>query len=207
MIIYHLFFFASQFFHFFRLPVMVAYLTGFLFIFTSGLAIYYSWSNLTKEELLQKAMKRFLRLGFFALLISIASFFYSQRCYVKFGILHFFATATPLIMLWFISPFYYFLALLLLQTLPFFFPTFDFLFGKTNFCSLDYYPLFPWIFVYTLSLILAPTILSKLVDLKVPKRLDWLTILGKYSLEIYFLHLLFIIALFSLLKHILLQFS
>ncbi|RLG17676.1 hypothetical protein DRN62_00575 [Nanoarchaeota archaeon] len=154
----------------------LAYPIGFSFIFISGLALY----NSKKDA--KKFAKRFLKLFSYALLISGVTFLFYPNCFVKFGILHFFAFSTPIV--------YFFLdkgkwnllaAFFVLALSPFV--------KHPNFCSLDYYPLIPWLSVYFFGLYFGEYVSEYLTKNNIIlKELDLIAKMGRHSLTIYLIH-------------------
>ncbi len=166
-------------------------LIGGGFIFVSGVCL----GNSMKRYNRKKLLKRILKIGFGALAISLGSYFVFKDCYVKFGILHFFSIS-PILLYPFKKKRKYLpiLSLLLfvlwLYIREVYIPYFGILLGaKSQVCSMDYYPILPWISLYYLSFYLSDDIFNFLqkVDREI-KPLYPIEILGRYSLLFYIFH-------------------
>jgi len=154
----------------------LAYPIGASFIFISGLALY----NSGKDA--KRFLKRFSKLFSCALLVSGATFISYPDCFVKFGILHFFAFSTPIV--------YFFLdkgkwnlpaAFFVLALSPFV--------KHPNFCSLDYYPPVPWLSVYFLGLYFGKYVSEYLRKNNIVlEGLEVFAKMGRHSLTIYLIH-------------------
>lgn len=210
MIIYHAFFdyyflTAESFEYAFFAPFI-----GFLFIAGSGFSI-------RAGRILSRASnfgKRFAFLFLIALLISLATYIYDASCFIKFGIIHFFAVSALLIAFFPESKKKAFILSLPLILLGIYFELKDvyvssmllFPFGLPyrGFCSYDYYPLLPWLGFYMLSFAfgdkffkIAEKLESKKSE-KSGKALNAIIFAGKNSLAIYLLHQPVLFALFLL---------
>ena len=105
MIIFHIFYFPNQYgFKEFNYDTntlnIVARIAQIIFITGVGINIYLSYKNSkTKEEFYEKQLKRIFKLLAFAVFITVFSYFIFGDKFVKFGILHFLAIASLLLML------------------------------------------------------------------------------------------------------------
>ena len=171
-----------------------------IFIIISGIS-----SNFSKNNL-----KRGIKILLLALVVTIFTFLFNSNSYVKFGILHFLGVASilydyiqpkfdklklskmfPIIMI--------ILFIIISNILQNDFET-KYLWAlgitTTNFSSSDYFPIFPWIFMYFLGVYLGKPIKEK----KLPKwfytfKCKPLSYIGKKSLVIYILHQPILLAL------------
>lgn len=184
-------------------PIMniLQFVVASLFITLCGISCNFSKSNL----------KRGSKLFLIAIIITIATYCFSPSFYVVFGIIHFLAFATlsyglfqkffekirlnfsfPLILLALFAWFY-------LNILPLRFDISGLSFlgiTNTNFRSSDYFPVFPWIFLFYIGIYLG----RKIKENQFPAwfysyKNSFLANIGKKSLAIYVLHQPILIAL------------
>lgn len=224
MIAYH-FLFDLNFFEVIALPTeslgwfIFPRTVAAIFIFLVGvsLAISYDRSKeeLTEREMKKKYLKRSLKIFVYGLLISAATWIFIPEAFVIFGILHFIGISIflgYLILKFDISREKILSSVLfvlftgaLLQYLQFNFPWLLWLgFIPKNLQTLDYFPLLPWF-----ALILAGLYMGRKFYDGVERKFDLREIsnplvnsfafLGRYSLEIYFLHQPLLISLIYLL--------
>lgn len=191
MLIYHFFFDARYFgkiefggLYWYLFPRVIAS----MFIFISGLSVGISCSG---RRCLPRVLRRSLKLGSLALMITLASYLLIGEGYVIFGILHFLALA-PLVSL---PLFNHRRAILLTSLLIFILHPFIselrvdsnilLWLGITpeNFYTLDYFPLIPWLGVF-LSGVLFSHFFKPVGELRFPLR-DEICWLGRNSLMIY----------------------
>lgn len=160
---------------------------GGMFIFISGISLTFARKKYGKM-LIKVTVKRALSYLSLALLITLLTF--PTNCYVRFGILHFFAVAVVLGSFFtgymtrsFITGVLLILAgmiisgfsingeyLLWLGVMPY------------NFCTLDYYPLLPWFGLMLLGIAVGN---KSELNLKIPDYLNPVVYLGRKSLLIY----------------------
>ncbi len=200
MVMYHFFFDLAYFgkirieseIFWFWLPRFI----GGLFIFVSGISLTLArikYGNKLTRVYLRKGAKYFL-LG---LLISILTL--PTGCYVRFGILHFFGVSV--ILASFFASLKY-LAAFLGVTLIFAGIKLDEIHVNSesllwigikpvNFCTLDYYPLLPWLGIMLMGIFAGN---SFNFNLKVPRFFKPITYVGRKSLTIYLLQHPLIIA-------------
>lgn len=186
-----------------------ARLTAFLFILLVGVSLSLSYSRTillknysTDKDLFLKYLKRGLKILAYGLIITIVTWIFLRQGFIIFGILHFIGIAiiieypilgrkfTNLILgiLFIVSGIYLmqfsfdFYGLLWLGFIP------------SNFYTLDYFPLLPWLGVVSLGLFIGNTIYEnynrrfKLPDLSKNPLNIILGFLGRHSLFIYFIH-------------------
>ncbi len=197
MVIYHIFFdyyfLKGELFPYYYLAPFI----GGSFIAISGIVMKISLRRAKNPY--KKAFVRFLRLGLLALLISLATYIFYPNCFVKFGIIHFFAVSAILLPIFiktriygsffgfvlFISGLYIMLNGIYAESRYLFWLGIPY----PDFCSLDYYPLLPWFGLYLIFFSVADYIVSKFED-KNPKisRLNPIAFIGKHSLTIYVIH-------------------
>lgn len=162
-----------------------------IFITVAGISSVLSKNNI----------KRGVPILLFSFCLTIATYFFSREIFIRFGILHFlgisiilshflkrlnnvfiFAFAITAIIIG-----NYFKSMYV--STPYLFP-----FGliQSNFTSMDYYPLFPWLGVFMLGILLGKTAYSQKKSV-LPFQLsgliyDFISYLGRHSLIIYLLH-------------------
>ncbi len=196
MIIFHLCFdlnhfdyidikiYSGAFWHYFR------WLIVNLFIFTAG----YSISIVHKKKILwPKALKRSGLLLVLSMMITVATYFLFPYSWVYFGILHFFAVATVMVL-----PLVYFpkVALILAALLGLGY-YFDFL--GTHFIYLwlqpllhlpqypeDIVPILPWIIPMLIGMYVG--YYRALPEIKVLQKCKTVLFMGRHSLAVYMIH-------------------
>ncbi|MEM5811552.1 MAG: heparan-alpha-glucosaminide N-acetyltransferase [Candidatus Aenigmatarchaeota archaeon] len=173
------------------------------FIFLSGITAFLSWKKYRKK-FWKKCVKRFLKFFLIAFLITIITYIYSNKDFVIFGIIHFFAFSSLLLPIliflkkWNIFSGFTFLIIGLI------FNNFDYNnyflvpFGikPKNFSSMDYIPLFPWLSFLSFGIFFATILEKRIIKIKIKNTV--LSIIGKNSFLIYLLHqpILFLILSF-----------
>lgn len=174
-------------------------ISALLFILLAG----YS-SSLSKNNL-----RRAAKILFFAMLISIVTFFLFEKDFIRFGILHLLGASIitapilkrfPISVLFPLS-FAFISAGLIVKNYTLSHSAF-FAFGlvSSDFSSLDYYPLLPYYGVYVIGFVLSNVLPpSKLKPLNKRNYLEPLEFLGRHSLAIYLLHQPVLLALLYLL--------
>ncbi|MEM4495809.1 MAG: heparan-alpha-glucosaminide N-acetyltransferase [Archaeoglobaceae archaeon] len=201
MLIYH-FFFDAQFFglldlegtFWFFFPRFI----GGMFIFISGLTMALTYKNF------QRILRKVAKLSLIAVSISFITFSIFDEQPVYFGIIHFFAVATLLSVLFVKMPklslifgiFLFFLGFLLQSiSLDTYFLLWIGIRPK-NFSTLDYYPLMPWFGIMLFGLYFGNKTKEFFKNSVKFKLLDPLAFLGRNSLAIYLIqHPLIVIAL------------
>lgn len=215
MVVYHFFYFPNQYgFKEIKYDTLflktIAKIAQFIFIASVGFNLTLSKEkSLNKNETIQqynkKSIKRIIKIGFFALLMSVFTYFIFGEKFVKFGILHFIALSSLLlfkyvdniniiqILIVIVSLVYY-----LIVNKPNLFskvpelPAFILGFYNKKYSSIDHFPLFPWILIMLIGINLA--ILFKNKKPKLPKILKdnilskSIEKIGSKSLEIYAIH-------------------
>lgn len=172
--------------------IIVVRAVQFLFLGLVGVSIHLS-SRGAKAQL-----RRGLTIFSCGLLVSLATWLTFPDQYVRFGVLHFIGVSIPIVALfknhkaWAV---FAALVCILLGSLvsgvkvevPWLFPI-----GLTtvNFSSFDYFPLFPWLAVPLLGLVVGEIVYSKHkpTRLAVLAKVPGLTAMGRHSLAIYLLH-------------------
>ncbi|MDK2799094.1 MAG: hypothetical protein PWP27_1983 [Clostridiales bacterium] len=166
----------------------VGKLSAILFILISGVSSTFSKHNIKRGSVVFS----------FGLLLSVITFFYSPKDYIKFGILHFLGTS--MILYHFLNKLekkYIFLlgtTIIILGNIfsnivvntPYLFP-----FGliDKNFSSLDYYSLFPWFGLFLYGTLIAKTLyIEKKSLFSFEIKHDFISYLGQHSLFIYLTH-------------------
>ena len=218
MVIFHIFYFPNQYgfkeIEYDTLPLRItAKVAQIIFITCVGINLVFSYyiSSEKKEsnkEYIKKNIYRVLKLAFFALFMTLFTYFVFGEKYVKFGILHFIAFSSLLLF-----PFvnnmkviYSILVLLLvifclLKHNPSLFSSVP---PKTAFISgfyfvypaVDHFPIVPWMILICIGIILGHYIVKKRPSL--PESIkncnisNFLKKTGKYSLEVYVIHWLVI---------------
>ncbi len=206
MIIYHIFFD----YYFLKGELFpYSYLAPFIggsFIAISGAVMKISLRRAKNPY--KKAFMRFLRLGLLALLISLATYIFYPDCFVKFGIIHFFAVSAIFLPIFINKKIYGVLIGFLIFSAGLYIMLKDiyvesklfFWLGLPyhGFCTLDYYPLFPWLGLYLISFSSADCVIKR-IEKKNPKikKLNSIAFLGKHSLTIYIIHQPIIVLILS----------
>jgi uncharacterized membrane protein len=215
MVIFHLFYFPNKY-GFKEIEYdtstlkTIAKIAQFIFIGSVGINLVLSKEasknkNETKQEYIKNNLKRVLKLVFLAGLMSLFTYFIFGDNFVKFGILHFIAFAS-LILFYIVDDLKIVYTLLILALLVYYLilknPTIfagvpeklAFVSGFYNlkFDSIDHFPIFPWIIVVLIGILMGnyikenkPEIPQKIKDNFV---ISSVANLGKKSLEIYTLH-------------------
>ncbi len=161
------------------------------FILLCGISCSFSRNNL----------KRGLKILLFALIVTIVTYIMNNNLFVKFGILHFLAFATifygllqkHLKNISYIIPFLFLILFILTDNIldtTFDIPYLWFLGIRTpSFSSSDYFPIFPWIFMFFIGVYLGKVIKNNAFPLWFYKmKPTFLSVIGKKSLLIYLLH-------------------
>ena len=230
MVIFHIFYFPNQYgFKEFNYDTKtlttLAKIAQIIFITGVGVNMYISYNSdkekikkdkKKKSEFLKKQLYRILKLVLIAIFISIFSYFIFGNMFVKFGILHFMAFSSLLLLPLVDSP--KLLVVIVLVTLfiryligkdkKIFYgvpPKIAFITGLySSYGAVDHFPIIPWIVFICIGIILGRVITNKknqdlLVDKKEDKNLitkgvKWC---GKNSLEIYVVHWILLFIFFA----------
>lgn len=174
-------------------------LSAILFIYLAGVS----------STLNQRAARHGIKVIASAILVSVATYFFSPANYVRFGILHLLGLSIFLsrILKWFPSIVLGVLSAILLF-LPFLLDRLTtnsevlLPFGVTppTFASMDYYPLVPWLAVFILGLLTGRHVYYRKQSILPPiAGSNSFCRLGRHSLIIYLLHQPLLLALLSLL--------
>ena len=233
MVIFHVFYFPNVYgYTEFKwdtpLLKIIAKIAQFIFITTAGINLYLAYHHKlekdkieniveNKIEYVKKHLSRTSKLIIIAILISISSYFVFGNMFVKFGILHFMAVSS-LILLPFIDSqkilaFIIFIVLVLkylannyqsiFYIIP---PKLAFISGFYNsYGSIDHFPLVPWLAVMCIGLLAGKVIINSdnknlLLDDKDQKNIinEGIKWTGKNSLEIYVVHWIILYIVFAL---------
>jgi uncharacterized membrane protein len=182
---------------------------AFIFILISGTALSISHSRALNKEMdgiqtesFSKYLKRGMKLFFMGLLVTLITWIFFPGQYIVFGILHFFGVSSVLAYPFlkygkenlFFSLFFGLIGLYL-RDKTFGFSTLLWLgFTPDNFATLDYFPIFPWFGVLLAGIFLGNSLYEggkrRFNIQKAGKNpLTWfISIVGKHSLVIYFIH-------------------
>lgn len=197
MIVFHFFFDLSYFGvleqeMFEGAWLIFARIGQFLFLGLVGVSIVLSRKNFSEQ--VRRGMKIFLC----GMLVTLVTFFFARESFVKFGVLHFIGIAVPIVYLFKGKKV---LAVVLAALFAFFLgeyfaglktqEVFLFPFGllRNNFSSLDYFPIFPWLAVPLIGLVLGEVLYdARKARFPVLGKISMLVFLGRHSLLIYLLH-------------------
>jgi len=200
-----------------------ARITAFMFIFLVGVSLSLSYTRTTllnnygtEKKLFLKYLKRGLKIFSYGLLITAATWIFLINGFIVFGILHFIGIAIILeyvvIKRKYLNLFLglaFIAAGIYLMTFRFDFYSLLWLgFTPTNFYTVDYFPLLPWLGVVSLGIFLGNTLYEnyvrrfKLPDLSNYSIIKLSDFLGRHSLLIYIIHQPVIIILLYLLGFI-----
>lgn len=200
MIVFH-FFFILDFYQIYSSEMfsgwwhVLGQFVRFTFLILVGIGMVISFE---RSHSLWRQVKRGIIVLFFAMIVTLATWFFVPDQYVRFGILHLIGTSIiilSLIVKW------HFIALLLAifaMSLGYYVRDGIFiLFQNSSIQTIDYFPIFPWIGVVAFGIFLGHNFYTKEIARpnfgflqKVP-----LMFLGRHSLLIYMLHVPIILAL------------
>jgi len=211
MVIFHFFYFPNKYGFKeieYDTPILktIAKIAQFIFIGSVGINLTLSKNkNENDKEYIKKSLKRILKLVFLAGIMSLATYFIFGDNFVKFGILHFIAFAS-LILFYIVDDLKLIYALLILSILVYYLirqnPTIfasvpeklAFVSGFYNFniTSFDHFPIFPWIIVVLIGVLVGHYIKKKKPELPQTVKENFavssLGFIGGKSLEIYSVH-------------------
>lgn len=199
MLIYHVFF-DLNYFNKIQIDMYTPFWYSFprfiggTFIFVSGISLTLARSKYG-GLLTEKTIKRALKFLFWGLLISLATL--PTLCMVRFGILHFFALA--ILISHFFAKYRFLPALVGFWVILLSFIINDITIEgeyllwmgikPTVFCTLDYYPLFPWLGVMLFGIFVGNSFFvgsqSKFFKFRITRFFSPILILGRNSLKIY----------------------
>lgn len=203
MIFYHLCFDLVEFYGYSidykgGLIYFIGKLASTLFIILAGISSSFSKNN----------RKRSLKILFYALIITLATYVFDSSTYIRFGILHLLGISV------FLSPFFMKLSNYLLLGISFliiligtYFKTLSpasdlfLVLGLTSrsFSSLDYFPLFPYFGIFLIGVFLGKVLYKEKKTLfRVSFNFKTISKLGQHSLLIYLIHQPFILVLLYL---------
>lgn len=230
MVIFHIFYFPNQYgFKEFNYETKtlktMARVAQIIFITGVGLNMYISYKSdqekikkdkKKKSEFLKKQLYRILKLVVIAIFISVFSYYIFGDMFVKFGILHFMAFSSLLLMPFVDSPKILGVIILIILFVRHLIQKDQKIFYKvpkklafitglySSYGAVDHFPLVPWIVFICIGLILGRVITNKknqelLEDKKedknlVTKGVKWC---GKNSLEIYVVHWILLFIFFA----------
>ena len=222
MILFHIFYFPNQYgfteIKYDTLPLLTtAKIAQFIFLISVGINLVFSYYSSKKKKedqkkFIQKNIYRVFKLVFFALFMTLFTYFIFGEKYVKFGILHFIALSS-LVLFPFVNNMKIIYSILILLTIIYFLlrsnpsifsnvpPKLAFISGfYSNYQSIDHFPIVPWMILICIGIILGhfiykekPKFPEKIKDKYFTKILETS---GKYSLEIYIIHWLIIYIIF-----------
>ena len=222
MLIFHIFYFPNQYgykeFNYDTTTLnLMARIAQIIFITGVGINIYLSYENSkNKEEFYEKQLKRIFKLLSLAIFITLFSYYIFGDKFVKFGILHFMAIASLILMLFVdnqkVLIGIIFIALILKVLIKQDPNMFLFVPKKLAFISglysrysaVDHFSIIQWISYVCAGLLIAkyaskkeinpPQIYKKLKETKIVKCVQWC---GKKSLEIYIIHWILLYIFFA----------
>ena len=188
----------------------IAKIAQFIFIGSVGINLTLSKEGSNdkgenKKEYIKKNLKRIFKLLFLAILMSVFTYFIFGDNFIKFGILHF-ITIASLVLFYIVDDIKVIYILLILSILVYYLirknpevftsvpEKLAFVSGFYNrrFTSIDHFPIFPWIIVVLVGVLIGHSIKRKKPGL--PKKIkenfivSSLGKIGKSSLEIYAIH-------------------
>ena len=182
----------SHYLYRYILPISIAS----IFIFMSGVTSYINYEK-HKEKLTRKYFIRWIKLLFFAALITLFSYVFVPQYTIFFGILHFFAVSSFLIPFFIkynklnlIAGLSIILSGVYLQQQTFNFSYLSWLgFVPETISTFDYFPLIPWFGVILLGVYYGKYIIEKTVKIRFKRKISNIfTFLCKHSLTVYLFH-------------------
>lgn len=221
MIIFHIFYYANQYgykeleYDTFLLR-FIAKVAQIIFITCVGINLVIS-KKISEEKkesekvYIIKSIKRISKLVFFAICMSLFTYFVFGDKFVKFGILHFISLSSLLLFMFvdnenlinMIIAILFVLytiiktnPLLLNNILP---SQLGFIFGfNVNYNSIDHFPIIPWMILLCLGILIGNYITKNNVKSQIDKnKYKLFEKTGKHSLEIYAIHWLVLYAIFT----------
>ena len=172
-----------------------------LFVFLAGISLVLLSKN---KNNISKRLKRSLEIAGHGLIITAVTYYFFPKYFIRFGVLHFIALATFLLS--FIAPYpkltFMLFILSLIITIPKINPFIDTITGASvNYNMMDWFPLNKWLPLMILGLIFAQN--YNLVELKFNDFLmknNFLTLIGQNCLQLYTVHVVFLIVFYYNLK-------
>jgi uncharacterized membrane protein len=186
--------------------LIIARISASLFVILAGISISISYSRnknqLSTNELIIKFIKRGLKILLLGLVITVITWFYIQRGFIIFGVLHLIGTSIILSFIFIRYRFINIIIGLFFILIGFYLKSFTFDFNlliplgfiPNNFWTIDYFPLFPWFGIFLIGIaignILYPNFERnfKFIDLSKNLFIKKFCFLGRNSLAIYFIH-------------------
>lgn len=213
MVIFHVFYYPHQYgyteirYDTFPLPI-IAKIAQIIFITCVGINLVFVYSKKqdeTKKEYYKKQFKRIFKLFICAILMSIFTYYVFGDRFVKFGILHFIAFSS-LILLPILGDVSMIRGLIILLSLFYFMNHYNpeffysipspiaFISGfYSKWGAVDHFPLLPWLIFMCMGVLIGHEYVQKKPNL-IPKHIEELfpvkvlRKIGSYSLEIYMVH-------------------
>jgi len=172
-----------------------------LFVFLAGISLVLLSKN---KNNISKRLKRSLEIAGHGLIITAVTYYFFPKYFIRFGVLHFIALATFLLS--FIAPYpkltFMLFILSLIITIPKINPFIDTITGASvNYNMMDWFPLNKWLPLMILGLMFAQN--YNLVELKFNDFLmknNFLTLIGQNCLQLYTVHVVFLIVFYYNLK-------
>jgi uncharacterized membrane protein len=222
MVIFHVFYFPNQYgfkeIEYDTFPLKVtAKVAQIIFITCVGINLVFSYyisqeKKQDKKQYIKKQLYRIGKLAFCALFMTLFTYFVFGYNFVKFGILHFVAFSS-LLLVPFVNNMSAIYSFLVIITVLYFLvnqdrsmfsgvpPKTAFISGfYFNYPALDHFPLIPWILLILIGIILGHLIIKyepELPDGVKNNELSYtLQGIGKHSLEVYMIHWLVIYLIF-----------
>ena len=174
MVVFHFFYFPNKYGFKeieYDTPLLktIAKIAQFIFIGSVGINLTFSKDRLKDDnvEYIKKSLKRICKITFLAMLMSLFTYFIFGDEFVKFGILHFIAFAS-LVLFYFVDDLKIIYTLLILSLLCYYLiktspnlfsavpEKIAFVSGFYNmkYTSIDHFPIFPWIIVVLVGVII-----------------------------------------------------
>ncbi|MFH1685224.1 MAG: heparan-alpha-glucosaminide N-acetyltransferase [Candidatus Micrarchaeota archaeon] len=183
--------------------VLFQRVVGTMFLLLVGISLILSEKK--NNEGYKRHLKRAVKLGAVALLISIATWIVAPEEFIKFGVIHCIAVSTLMAPLFFRFKWLNLILgiILIITGISIHYTEIDYLFWlgwiTHTYTALDHYPLIPWFGIVLIGLFLGKV----MPEFKVKNKLtESLTYLGRNSLLIYVIHQPLIISLLLLLFYL-----
>ena len=222
MIFFHIFYYANQYGfkeleYDTQLLKIIAKVAQIIFITCVGINLVISKKKSEKKKeskkmYIMKSIKRIVKLAFFAICMSLFTYFVFGDKYVKFGILHFISLSSLLLFMFVdkeyiikiiigILSIFYIIKKMKPYTLQNLLPSpIGFIFGlNSNYSSIDHFPIIPWMILMCIGILIGNYIVTYEPE-PIIKKNENFTLLenaGKHSLEIYAIHWLVLYAIFT----------
>lgn len=221
MIFFHIFYYANNYgFKEFEyntfLFKLIAKIAQIIFITCVGINLVLSKKASEKKKeskkmYIMKSIKRIIKLAFFAICMSLFTYFIFGDKYVKFGILHFISLSSLLLFM-FVDKEYIIKIIIGILSIIYIINKTDiltnvlpspvgFIVGLNyNYSSIDHFPIIPWMILMCIGILIGNYIVTYDPEPIIIKKNDNFTLLeetGKHSLEIYAIHWLVLYAIFT----------